>query len=137
MARRAKPARAGGARQRLPKQFDAADQTRTKPTLQSVYAGRQLVGFLLDRGKLGVEATDARGRSLGIYTTPKAAADAISTAVSTASITNEAASRALPPGGSPAATASHQQFLNFCPAYRDGRLPSFQLRRRRSVGGKP
>jgi hypothetical protein len=120
MARRAKPARAGGARQRLPKQFDAADQTRTKPTLQSVYAGRQLVGFLLDRGKLGVEATDARGRSLGIYTTPKA--------VSTASVTNEAASRALPPGGSPAATASHQQFLNFCPAYRDGRLPSFQLR---------
>jgi len=119
MARRANPARAGGARQRLPKQFDAADQTRTKPTLQSVYAGSQLVGFLLDRGKLGVEATDALGRSLGIYITPKVAADAIFTA----SITNEAASRALPPGGSPAATASHQQFLNFCPAYRDGRLP--------------
>ena len=37
----------------------------------------------------------------------------------------------------PAATAPHQQFLNFCPAYRDGRLPSFQLRRRRSVGGQP
>jgi len=117
MARSAKPARAGGARQRLPKQFDAADQTRTKPTLQSVYAGRQLVGFLLDRGKLGVEATDARGRSLGIYTTPKAAADAISTAVSTASITNEAASRALPPGGNPAVTASRRQSLNFCSAY--------------------
>ena len=37
----------------------------------------------------------------------------------------------------PAATAPHQQFLNFCPAYRDGRLPSFQLRRRRSIGGQP
>ena len=80
MARRANPVRAGGARQPLSKQLDAVDQTRTKPTLQSVYAGRQLVGFLLDRGKLGVEATDARGRSLGIYTTPKAAADAVSTA---------------------------------------------------------
>ena len=113
MARSAKPARAGGARQRLPKQFDAADQTRTKPTLQSVYAGRQLVGFLLDRGKLGVEATDALGRSLSIYISPKAAADA----VSTASITNEAASRALPPGGNPAVTASRRQSLNFCSAY--------------------
>src|SRR5262245_50827542 len=89
MARRANPVRAGGARQPLSKQLDAVDQTRTKPTLQSVYAGRQLVGHLLDRGKLGVEATDARGRSLGIYTTPKAAADAISTAVTTASITTE------------------------------------------------
>jgi len=113
MARRANPARAGGARQRLPKQYNAADQTRTKPTLQLVYAGRQLVGFLLDRGKLGVEATDALGRSLSIYISPKAAADA----VSTASITNEAASRALPPGGSPAATASRRQSLNFCSAY--------------------
>jgi hypothetical protein len=47
-----------------------------------------LVGFLLDRGKLGVEATDVRGCLFGIYTTPKAAADA----VSTASITDEAAS---------------------------------------------
>jgi hypothetical protein len=85
------------ATRRLSQQFDAADHTGTKPTLQSIYAGRQLVGFLLDRGKLGVEATDApRGRLLGIYTTPKAVADAISsaisTAVSTASITDEAAS---------------------------------------------
>ena len=84
------------ATRRLSQQLDAADPTGTKPTLQSVYAGRQLVGFLLDRGKLGVEATDARGRSLGIYTTPKAAADAISTAIftaiSTASIIDETAS---------------------------------------------
>jgi hypothetical protein len=134
MARGTSPTPAGGARQRLSQQFDAADHTGTKPTLQSVYAGRQLIGFLLDRGKLGVEATDARNRSLGIYTTPKAAAAA--DAISTASIA-DAASRALPPGGNPAATAPHEQFLNFCPAYRDGRLPSFQLRRRRSVGGQP
>ena len=111
MARRANPARAGGARQRLPKQFDAADQTRTKPTLQSVYAGRQVVGFLLDRGKLGVEATDALGRSLGIYITPKAAADAIFTA----SITNEATSRALPPGWKPSGNSITPTIPEFLP----------------------
>ena len=80
MARRANPARAGGARQRLPKQFDAADQTRTKPTLQSIYSGRTLLGFLTSRGKLSTEAYTPDEVSIGVFSTIKAAADALSDA---------------------------------------------------------
>jgi len=76
MARRANPTRAGGARQRLPKQFDAADHTG--PTLQSVYGGRTLLGFLISRGRLGTEAYTPDEVSIGVFSTIKAAADAIS-----------------------------------------------------------
>jgi hypothetical protein len=46
--------------------------------LLSVYSGRQLLGFLLPRGKQGVEAFDAADNSLGIFPDQKTAADAIS-----------------------------------------------------------
>jgi hypothetical protein len=44
----------------------------------SVYSGRELLGFVLSRGPDGFEAFDASERSLGIFSTMKAAADAIS-----------------------------------------------------------
>jgi hypothetical protein len=46
-------------------------------TTQAVYDGRTCIGFLLPRGKAGIEAFDAEHASLGIYPTVKAAADAI------------------------------------------------------------
>lgn len=49
-----------------------------KPTLVSVYDGRRLLGFILNRGADGFEAFDAAERSLGVFNTIKAAADAIS-----------------------------------------------------------
>jgi hypothetical protein len=45
----------------------------------SVYSGRKCVGFLLERGKTGVEAFDAEQRSLGVFTTLREAANAITT----------------------------------------------------------
>jgi hypothetical protein len=47
-------------------------------TTQAVADGRTCIGFLLPRGKAGVEAFDAEDASLGIYPTTKGAADAIS-----------------------------------------------------------
>jgi hypothetical protein len=117
MARRANPARAGAARQRLPKQFDAADQTRTKPTRRSVYASSSWSAFCSIAASSALKQPTPRGRSFGIYTTSKAAADAISTAVSIASITDEAAIRAAsrrkPSGNSIAPTIS--EFLSRVP----------------------
>jgi hypothetical protein len=49
-----------------------------KPTLVSVYEGRRLLGFVLNRGALGYEGFDAAERSLGLFRTMKAAADAVS-----------------------------------------------------------
>jgi hypothetical protein len=46
----------------------------------SVYDGRTCIGFLLSRGKLGVEAFDRHDRSLGIFPNMKAAAGAVSVA---------------------------------------------------------
>lgn len=45
--------------------------------LQSVYCGRSCVGFLLARGRDGVEAFDADERSLGLFANAKAAHAAI------------------------------------------------------------
>jgi hypothetical protein len=45
--------------------------------LLAVYAGTECAGFLLPRGKSGVEAFDADNRSLGIFADQKSAADAI------------------------------------------------------------
>jgi hypothetical protein len=49
-----------------------------KPTLVSVYDGTTCLGCILGRGPDGFEAFDAVERSLGIFPTMKAAADAIS-----------------------------------------------------------
>ena len=45
----------------------------------SVYDGSVCIGFLIKRGRAGVEAFDADGRrSLGLYPDMKSAADAVS-----------------------------------------------------------
>ena len=44
-----------------------AEATSVQPTCLSVYDGRTCLGFLLPRGKQGVEALDADERSLGIF----------------------------------------------------------------------
>jgi hypothetical protein len=49
----------------------------TTSTLVSVFDGRELVGFILSRGKLGYEALDHNERSLGLFPTQKAAATAV------------------------------------------------------------
>jgi hypothetical protein len=51
-----------------------------KPTMLSVYDGQVCAGFVLNRGRLGHEAFDARQVSLGVYRTASEAADAISAA---------------------------------------------------------
>jgi hypothetical protein len=43
----------------------------------SVYSGRQCVGFILARGKLGFECFDADQKSLGTYPTQRAAVAAL------------------------------------------------------------
>ena len=53
------------------------ESERKHTTLQTVYDGRRATGFLLCRGRDGYEAFDADQRSLGVFTTAKAAADAI------------------------------------------------------------
>jgi len=57
-----------------------AEAISLKPTLQSAYSGRTCVGFLLPRGRQGVEAFDAHNVSLGLYSDLRSAADAISAA---------------------------------------------------------
>ena len=52
-----------------------------KPTpasaLAYVYDGRQCLGHVLGRGKLGFEATDRNDKSVGIFKTQSAAANAL------------------------------------------------------------
>jgi len=45
--------------------------------VQIVYDGSRCVGFLIQRGKLGVEAFDGDERSLGIFETAERAAAAV------------------------------------------------------------
>jgi len=53
---------------------------RPEPTrMLSVYDGRDCIGFLLIRGEHEVEAFDADSRSLGLFTSQKSAAAAVST----------------------------------------------------------
>jgi hypothetical protein len=47
----------------------------------AVYSGRTCVGFLLLRGRQGIEGFDADDRSLGLFQDQKSAADAISVPV--------------------------------------------------------
>ena len=56
----------------------ASNSEAFKPALLSVYSGRDCIGFVLNRGKVGYEALDANEKSLGIFPTERAAADAIS-----------------------------------------------------------
>ena len=46
----------------------------------AIYDGQRCAGFLLPRGKAGVEVFDADDRSLGIFPDLKTAADAVSRA---------------------------------------------------------
>ena len=54
-----------------------ADDTE-KPTMMSVYDGQTCVGFLMLRGRDGVEAFDANASSLGLCKNLKAASVAVS-----------------------------------------------------------
>jgi hypothetical protein len=47
------------------------------PTLVSVFDGRELVGFILARGKSGFEALDHNEKSLGLFASQKEAATAV------------------------------------------------------------
>jgi hypothetical protein len=51
-----------------------------QPRMPVIYDGREIRGFLLDRGKTGWEAIDTDERSLGTFPTQGDAADAISAA---------------------------------------------------------
>jgi hypothetical protein len=53
----------------------------TSSPMLSVYDGRTCVGFLLPRGKGGVEASDAHTKSLGLFPSQGAAVAAISARV--------------------------------------------------------
>jgi hypothetical protein len=53
----------------------------TLSPLSYVYDGRQCLGFILRRGKLGFEAIDREEVSLGLFKTPTAAANAVFGAV--------------------------------------------------------
>jgi hypothetical protein len=50
----------------------------TAPTMLSVYDGRDCIGFILSRGKIGFEALDRDEHSIGIFPTQREAANAIS-----------------------------------------------------------
>jgi hypothetical protein len=45
----------------------------------TLHNGRDCIGFLLSRGRSGVEAFDANERSIGIFADAKTAAEAVST----------------------------------------------------------
>lgn|SRR5215472_16841039 len=49
-----------------------------KPTMASVFDGRKFIGTVLARGVRGYEAFDANEKSLGLFSTQTAAANAIS-----------------------------------------------------------
>jgi hypothetical protein len=51
-------------------------QDRT-PGMLSIYVGRQCVGHVIRRGKLGVEAYDIDGNSIGMFACERDAADAL------------------------------------------------------------
>jgi hypothetical protein len=55
-----------------------AEANSHQPAIQAVYDGQTCIGFLVLRGRQGVEAFDAAEHSLGVFATAKAAADAIS-----------------------------------------------------------
>jgi hypothetical protein len=48
------------------------------PAMLAVYDGQRCIGHLVNRGRSGLQALDANDRSLGVFATAQAAADAIS-----------------------------------------------------------
>jgi hypothetical protein len=59
-------------------QLKNRDAKLSRPSCLAVCAGQTCIGFLLSRGKIGVEAFDADNNSLGIFPDQKSAADAVS-----------------------------------------------------------
>jgi hypothetical protein len=57
-----------------------------KPSMLSVYDGRECRGFVVNRGREGFEAFDLDERSLGIFTTQREAVAAIPRAASGESV---------------------------------------------------
>ena len=55
-----------------------ADATFSRQKTQAVYSGRECLGRIVCRGKLGFEAYDSAERSLGVFPDLKRAADAVS-----------------------------------------------------------
>jgi hypothetical protein len=53
------------------------DARRRRATLSYVYDGRECRGFVLARGRLGFEAFDREGRSLGLFPTAPTAANTV------------------------------------------------------------
>lgn len=60
-----------------PGRQDQRDAIPDPIAMQALYSGATCLGFLYARGRDGVEAYDADERSLGIFPTQKAAADAV------------------------------------------------------------
>jgi hypothetical protein len=58
----------------------ASESAKGAPRLLSVCEGQTCIGFLLSRGRAGVEAFNADNKSLGIFPDQKSAADAVSRA---------------------------------------------------------
>jgi hypothetical protein len=50
------------------------------PPMVSVYDGRDVLGFIINRGRMGFEGFDCEENSLGFFGTQPAAANAIYTA---------------------------------------------------------
>ena len=50
----------------------------TGTLMSSIYDGRKCIGFILRRGKAGVEAFDLNESSLGVFSSEPEAADAVS-----------------------------------------------------------
>jgi alpha-acetolactate decarboxylase len=48
------------------------------PSMMAVYSGRVCIGHLLKRGRIGIEAFDIDGRSVGLFGTMHSAIAAVS-----------------------------------------------------------
>jgi len=69
----------GGRRAGIPRSSrrNSSDSANIKPSMLSVYDGRECCGFVLARGKLGYEAFDPNDKSIGIFETQRRAANAL------------------------------------------------------------
>jgi len=55
----------------------SASAAKRSPTMITIIHGDNVAGFLLARGRQGIEAFDRDERSLGVFTDPQAAHDAV------------------------------------------------------------
>jgi hypothetical protein len=60
--------------------FLASEALHDPTPMLSIYDGRRAVGFLILRGRAGVEAFDADGASIGIFPNHRDAAKAVTAA---------------------------------------------------------